>query len=84
MIRLGVSPRGALAVLKMSKAHAYLEGRDYVTTDDVQQLVQPVWAHRLLLSGEARFSGKTAESILQEVVAAVEVPPSTEELFRGR
>ena len=55
-----------------------------MTPDDVQQLVKPVLAHRLLLSGEARFGGKTAESILQEVLESVEIPPSTEDLFRGR
>ena len=83
-LSMGVSPRGSRSLYRSAKVWAAMVGRDYVTADDVQQLVQPVWAHRLLLSGEARFSGKTAESILQEVVAAVEVPPSTEELFRGR
>lgn len=52
--------------------------------EDVQTLVQPVLAHRLVLTGEARFAGKTAASVLQEILAGVEVPPSKEELFRGR
>ena len=83
-LSMGASPRGSRSLYRAAKVWAAMAGRDYVTPDDVQQLVKPVLAHRLLLSGEARFGGKTAESILQEILASVEIPPSTEELFRGR
>jgi len=83
-LSMGASPRGSRSLYRAAKVWAAMEGRDYVTPDDVQQLVQPVWSHRLLLSGEARFGGKTPESILQEILESVEIPPSTEELFRGR
>lgn len=83
-LSMGASPRGSRSLYRAAKVWAAMEGRDYVTPDDVQQLVKPVLAHRLLLSGEARFGGKTAESILQEVLESVEIPPSTEDLFRGR
>ena len=83
-LSMGASPRGSRSLYRAAKVWAAMEGRDYVTPDDVQQLVKPVLAHRLLLSGEARFGGKTAESILQEILASVEIPPSTEDLFRGR
>ena len=55
-----------------------------VTPDDIQKLAVPVLAHRLVVSSEARFSGRTAASVLQEVIALTEIPPSTEEMFSGR
>ena len=76
MIRLGVSPRGALAVLKMSKAHAYLEGRDYVTPEDVQAVFTDVCAHRLILNPKARVSELSAGDILRQVIKDVPSPDS--------
>ena len=81
---MGASPRGSRSLYRAAKVWAAMEGRDYVTPDDIQYLALPVLAHRLLLTGEARFSGKTAESVVEEVLASVEVPPRTEEMFRGR
>ncbi len=76
MIRLGVSPRGALAVLKMSKAHAYLDGRDYVTPEDVQAVFTDVCAHRLILNPKARGSELSAGDILRQVIKDVPSPDS--------
>ena len=76
MIRLGVSPRGALAVLKMSKAHAYLDGRDYVTPEDVQAVFTDVCAHRLILNPKARVSELSAGDILRQVIKDVPSPDS--------
>lgn len=53
MIRLGVSPRGALAIVRMAKAHAYLDGRNYVTPEDVQKVFIDVCAHRIILNPKA-------------------------------
>lgn len=83
-LAMGASPRGSRGLYRAAKVWAAMEGRNYVTPDDVQYLAVPVLAHRLLLTGEARFSGKTAESVVREVLASVEVPPKTEELFRER
>jgi len=83
-LAIGASPRGSRSLYRAAKVWAAMEGRDFVTPDDVQQLVLPVLAHRLQLTGEARFGGKTAESILREILSSVEVPPRSEELFRGR
>ena len=83
-LAMGASPRGSRGLYRAAKVWAAMEGRDYVMPDDVQYLAVPVLAHRLLLTGEARFSGKTAESVFREVLASVEVPPKTEDLFRGK
>ena len=61
-----------------------MAGRNFVTPDDVQQLVHPVLEHRVMLSGEARFSGRTAAEALDGVLASIEPPPGREELFDGR
>ena len=83
-LAMGASPRGSRGLYRAAKVWAAMDGRDYVMPDDVQELAAPVLAHRLMLTGEARFSGKTAESVIREVLASVEVPPANEELFRGR
>lgn len=83
-LSMGASPRGSRGLYRAAKVWAAMEGRDYVTPDDVQYLAVPVFSHRLLLTGQARFSGKSAESVVREVLSSVEVPPRTEEMFRGR
>lgn len=82
-LSMGASPRGSRGLYRAAKVWAAMNGRDFVTPDDVQQLARPVLAHRLMVNGEARFSGKTAESVLDEILGSVEVPPRKEELFRG-
>ena len=76
LIRLGVSPRGALAVVRMAKAHAYLNGRDYVTPEDVQAVFVDVCAHRLLLSPKAKVADRTAADVLREVMKTTKSPDS--------
>ena len=71
---LGVSPRGATALLATSRAWAWLCGRDYVTPDDVQALAHPTLRHRVQLRPEAEIEGVTAESVLDTVLASVPVP----------
>ena len=83
-LSMGASPRGSRGLYRAAKVWAAMEGRNYVTPDDVQYLAVPVLSHRLLLTGQARFSGKSAESVVREVLSSVEVPPRTEEMFRGR
>jgi len=74
-LRLGASPRATLHLLRASRAVAAIEGRDHVLPDDVQSIVLPVLAHRLILSGEAQLARRTAEDVLSEIVRRVPVSP---------
>ncbi len=73
-LSLGVSPRGATALLATSRAWAWLSGRMYVTPDDVKALAHPTLRHRVQLRPEAELEGVTAESVLGTVLATVPVP----------
>ena len=81
MVRMGASPRASRALFRTVKAWAAMSGRDFVTPDDIQTLAQPVLAHRLLLSNEARISGTTASDIIAGIVTRVPVPPFAGEEF---
>jgi MoxR-like ATPase len=67
-LALGASPRSGIALLRVAKARALAEGRDYVLPDDVKAIAAPVLAHRLILAPEARSAGLTAEEIVGEAV----------------
>ena len=73
-VRLGASPRASLQLLGAAKARALLDGRDYCVPDDVQELVKPVLAHRLILNTEARLQGDTAADVVSQILAATPVP----------
>ena len=73
-VRLGVSPRGATALLAATRAWAWLAGRDYATPDDVKSLARPALRHRLDLRPEAELEGVTADGVLDRVLASVPVP----------
>ncbi|MFC0211267.1 AAA family ATPase [Paenibacillus chartarius] len=73
-IQLGASPRAGIAVLMASKAWAHLEGRSYVTPDDIKLVARPALRHRLLLSPQAELEGATSDHLIQETLAAVPVP----------
>jgi len=75
-LRLGASPRSALHLLRAAKAHAAIQGREHVLPDDVQDLVQPVLAHRLLPSADAQLSRRSPEDVLAALVTQVPVPRS--------
>jgi MoxR-like ATPase len=74
-VRLGVSVRGALALIRTAKTLAAANGRHYVIPDDVKVLAEPVLAHRLLLDPEAEFDGVTAESVIGQLLIET-APPS--------
>ena len=74
MVELGVSPRGALALCRMAKAHAFLAGRDFVVPEDVAAVFPDVCAHRLILSAKARMMEEKAENILSEILKSVDMP----------
>ena len=73
-LTLGASPRAGLALYKTSQAHAALDGRDFVTPDDVKELALPVLSHRLIVASNARLRGRTAGQIVREILAGVSVP----------
>jgi MoxR-like ATPase len=73
-VRVGVSPRGAIALTKAAGAYALLDGRNYVIPEDLRGLVGSVFAHRLLLSPDAQLRGASAEQILAGVLEAVPTP----------
>jgi MoxR-like ATPase len=75
-VRLGVSPRGSLSLLRAARANAALSGRAYVTADDVKALAVPALAHRLILNPRAQLAGTTAESVIGDTLQAVPVPTS--------
>ena len=74
LVVLGVSPRGALAVCRMCKSRAFMEGRDYVLPDDVAYIFADVCAHRLILSAKAKITETTAKDVLAEVLQQVARP----------
>ncbi|MFF7606179.1 AAA family ATPase [Streptomyces parvulus] len=73
-LTLGVSPRGATALLSTSRAWAWLTGRDYVTPDDVKALALPTLRHRVQLRPEAEMEGVTTDSVINAILAHVPVP----------
>lgn len=76
MVRLGVSPRGSLAVAKMAKANAFIEGRDFVMPEDIRGVFEDVCAHRIIPSPKAKMADMTAEGILSDVIKETKSPDS--------
>lgn len=72
-IEYGASPRGTIGLDSCSRAHAWLQGRDFVSPDDVQAIASDVLRHRLILSFEAQANGITADHVIGELLARVPV-----------
>jgi MoxR-like ATPase len=73
-VQLGASPRASLSLMKASQALALFDGLEFVTPEQIQELAVPVIAHRLVMEPQARFSGQTARSVVEEVVKKLKVP----------
>jgi MoxR-like ATPase len=73
-VRLGLSARGCLAMIRVAKTWAAADGRDHVLPDDIKELAQPVLCHRLLLDAEAQFSGVTVEDVIGRLLDSVSPP----------
>ncbi|MFP3419889.1 MoxR family ATPase [Bacillus sp. SIMBA_154] len=73
-VYLGVSPRGSIALMKAAQAYALLNQRDYVIPDDVQYLAPYTWPHRMILTSEATYEGKKAETLLRQLLEQIGVP----------
>ncbi|UVC11034.1 MoxR family ATPase [Rhizobium sp. TH2] len=73
LLQVGVSPRGVIGADKVSRAYAWLKGRDYVTPDDVKAIINDVMRHRLILSYEAHASNTTPDQVIDRIVDLVAV-----------
>jgi MoxR-like ATPase len=73
-LSLGASPRGSLALARTAQVLAAVRGRAFVIPDDVQLLIVPTLAHRLILSSQSRLHGKDVPAVLQSVIEQVPVP----------
>ncbi len=71
---LGASPRASLAIMKSSKAIAAMNGRDYVTPDDIQYVTYPVLNHRIILTPEREMEGYDAREVVNDIIKKIEVP----------
>lgn len=74
LVRLGASPRAAIAVAKGGQAWAYLSGRDYVTPDDIKVVLTPALRHRLILAPQVELEGGTSDQVIHDIMAAIPVP----------
>ena len=81
---LGVSPRGALSLMKVAKGYAAIDNRDYVMPDDVKKAALPVLTHRIMLTSSAKIKKNAAENVIKEIVEAVPVPTETSLGWSGR
>lgn len=71
---LGASPRASLAIMQTSKAVAAINGRDFVTPDDIQYVAYPVLNHRIILTPEREMEGMDVQDVIKDIIAKVEVP----------
>ena len=74
VVFLGASPRASVAILKLAKAYALLQGRDFLTPDDVKTVTPAVLQHRLVLTAEAEMEGYTPQKVARRLIDKVEVP----------
>lgn len=77
-VATGVSPRGSQALLKAAQVQALLQGRDFVTPDDVKAMAKPVLAHRMMVKGSYRSRNDAAEAIVDSILQEVTVPAESE------
>lgn len=74
MLRLGISPRGTLSLMRMAKAAAFLTNKEYVVPENIQSVFLDVCAHRVLLSSKSRVGGMSARDVLETALREVPVP----------
>ena len=72
-IQVGVSPRGSIALDKCSRAHAWMNGRDQVTVDDIRAVVNDCLRHRIKLSYEAQADGVTTDEVITRLIKLVAI-----------
>jgi MoxR-like ATPase len=73
-IYLGASPRASLAIMNASKAMAAINGRDFVTPDDILEVVPPILRHRIILSPDKEMEGVTEDSVIKQIIQSLDIP----------
>ncbi len=73
-LTLGASPRASLAIMDASKALAAINGRDFVTPEDVKYVAYPIIGHRVILTPEREMEGFSSQQIIQQIIDSVEIP----------
>ena len=73
-IYLGASPRASLAIMMSAKAAAAMQGRDFVTSEDILEMPPPVLRHRIILTPEKEMEGATEDDVIKEIIHALEIP----------
>src|SRR5438132_13707471 len=73
-IEIGASPRGSLAIFKLSRARAVFHGRDYVIPDDVKEVVAAALVHRLIMKAESWVKGTSSNQVLDDILKTIPVP----------
>lgn len=71
---LGASPRASIAIMDASKALAAIQGRDFVTPDDIKRVAAPILGHRVMLTPEREMEGFTTEKVIQQIIDTIEIP----------
>ena len=84
MLLAGGSPRASRCLYQGGKSYAAMQGRDYVTPEDIAEIFLPILGHRVNLSNEARYTKKTAADILTEILEEIPVPPERREMFNEK
>ncbi|MBR5262059.1 MAG: MoxR family ATPase [Oscillospiraceae bacterium] len=84
MLLAGGSPRASRCLYQGGKSYAAMQGRDYVTPEDIAEIFLPILGHRVNLSNEARYTKKTAADILTEILEETPVPPERREMFNEK
>lgn len=73
-IELGISPRGSMALFRAIQAYAAIQGRDYVLPDDVKELVNPIFIHRIILNGQAAVKGRKVDDVIKDILNGIATP----------
>jgi len=71
---LGASPRASIAIMNSAKAYAAIQGRDFVTPDDIKKVTPPVLRHRIIVTPEREMEGFTADRVVQQIIETLEIP----------
>ncbi len=71
---LGASPRASIAIMNSAKAFAAIQGRDFVTPDDIKKVTPPVLRHRIIITPEREMEGFTADKVIQQIIETLEIP----------
>jgi len=73
-VKLGASPRAGIALVRLAKALAYIDSRNYVIPDDIKSAAKPVLSHRIILKPEYEIGGVNSGKVIEDLLASVEVP----------